>query len=120
MTSLCERGGKNDDFHRVFDNHFAFLPFALTDYVMGDWILKDDTYFIRNVSILCGDPIPFSSKLDLCKFDFIYNFYYVSFSCLYTHGSDLQKGKVERWPIDSILHTDYCQISRLPIATPIG
>jgi hypothetical protein len=107
-------------FKSVFDNHFAFLPFALTDYVRGDWILKDDTYFTRNVSILCGDPIPFSSTFDLCTFDFIYHFYDVFFFCLYTQGSDLQKGKYERRPINSILHTDYCQISHLPIATPIG
>jgi hypothetical protein len=86
---------------------------------MKDWILKDNTYFTRNVSILPGDPIPFPSKFNLSKFDFIYNFYDIFFFRLYTHGSDLQKGKFERWPIDSILHTDYCQISRLPIATPV-
>jgi hypothetical protein len=77
-------------FNSVFDNNVAFLPFALNDYVMGDWILKDDTYFTRNVSILSGDPIPFSSTFDLCKFGFIYNFYDVFFS-VYTHMDQIYK-----------------------------
>jgi hypothetical protein len=57
---------------------------------MKDWILKDDTYFTRNVSILSGDPIPFSSTFDLCTFDFIYNFYDVSFS-VFTHTDQIYK-----------------------------
>jgi hypothetical protein len=80
---------------------------SMTDYVIRDWIPKDDTYFTRNVSSLSRGPIPFLIFMQMRFYRPLLRRFLL---CLYTHGSDLQK----------VLHTDYCQISRLPIAIPIG
>jgi hypothetical protein len=81
---------------------------------------QDDTYFIQNVSILPGKPIPFFLN-SIYPHSILFTTFTTFSSFVYTHMDQIyKKVSIQDGPIDPTLHTDYCQISDLPIVTPLG